>query len=112
MISSTTELKPNDVAVILRPNVVDGVWSGSFDVMVSGIGPVTIKDIDMDQMIGMGVMLASVVPLMEHDKEIASQIVEYCNNNYSNIGEFELAEEEVEVVTSLDINTRCVGGVQ
>lgn len=109
---STTELKPNDVAVVLRPTVVDGKWAGSFDVMVSGIGPITLTDVEMDQMIGMGVLLASVVPLMEHDKEIACQIIDYCNKNYSEVGEFEAAEEELEVVTSLAANTRCVGGVQ
>lgn len=109
---STTELKPNDVAVILRPTIVDGNWAGSFDVMVSGIGPITIKPVDMDQLIGMGVLLASVVPLMEHDKEIACQIIDYCNKNYSDVGEFEAAEEELEVVTALSANTRCIGGLQ
>jgi len=112
MIASTTELKPNDVAVILRPTVVDGNWTGSFDVMVSGIGPVSIKDVDMDQMIGMGILLASVVPLMEHDREIACQITEYCNKHYSDIGEFTPEENVVEEVTTLTASTRCAGGVQ
>jgi hypothetical protein len=110
--NSTTELKPNDVAVILRPNIADGKWTGSFDIMVSGIGPITLTNIEMDQLIGMGVLLVSVVSLMEHDKEIACQIIDYCNKNYSDVGEFETAEEELEVVTSLSVNTRCVGGVQ
>jgi len=100
------------VAVILRPNVADGKWVGSYDVMVSGFGPATLSPLEMDQLIGMGIILASVVPLMEHDKEIACQIIDYCNKNYSDIGEFEPAEEELEVVTSLAANTRCVGGVQ
>jgi len=112
MISSTTELKPNDVAVILRPTVVDGNWTGSFDVMVSGIGPITIKAIDMDQMVGMGILLASVVPFMEHNPQAAAEIMKYCNDNYSEVGEFTPEEDVLEDVTILTASTRCAGGVQ
>ena len=37
-----SDLRPNDVAVILRPTFDDGEWSGGFDVLVSGFGPITI----------------------------------------------------------------------
>ncbi len=83
----TNEVKPNDVAVILRPTIEDGQWHGSFEVLVSGFGPITLSKEQMDDMIGMGVLLASVVPFMEKHEDVAEQIMEHCNECYSEFGE-------------------------
>ena len=107
---SENVLEPNDVAVVLRPFIVDGVWTGGFSVMVSGIGPVTMNTDDMSNMIGMGVLLASVVPLLEKDKDVAEKIMTHCNNEYSDVGVFEY--DSSEVPDSISVNTRCVGGMQ
>lgn len=106
---SSTSLLPNDVVVILRPTIVDNEWNGSFDVMVSGIGPVTISSDDMDKMVGMGVVLASVVPLLEKDKETAQTILAHCNEHYSELGDFTYDEPFNGV---LNKDTTCTGGVQ
>jgi hypothetical protein len=82
-----TELRPNDVAIILRPTIQDGMWAGDFEVLVSGFGPVTLKKEHMDDMIGMGVLVASVVPFMEEHEDIAKQIMEYCSKYYGDVGE-------------------------
>lgn len=82
-----TELKPNDVAIILRPNIQNGKWEGDFEVLVSGFGPITLSKEHMDDMIGMGVLVASVVPFMEEHEHIAKQIMEYCSKYYSHLGE-------------------------
>ena len=111
MIESTTNLKPNDVTVILRPSMDGDVWTGAFDVMVAGIGPVTLQPDEMQKMVGMGVLLASVVPLMETDREVAQTILTHCNEKYSELGEFDL-EDEPDAVTTLTAGTRCAGGMQ
>jgi len=47
-----TQIKPNDIAVILRPNHQSGVeWDGDFEVLVSGFGPVTMSKDDIDKLI-------------------------------------------------------------
>jgi hypothetical protein len=84
-----TELRPNDVAIILRPTIQDGMWAGDFEVLVSGFGPVTLKKEHMDDMIGMGVLIASVVPFMEEHEDIAKQIMEHCDKYYSHVAEVE-----------------------
>lgn len=82
-----SDLKPNDIAIILRPTVVDGVWQGDFEVLVSGFGPFTLQKEAIDDMIGMAVLVASTVPFMEEHEEIAQQIMEYCGKYYGEIGD-------------------------
>ena len=78
-----TQIKPNDIAVILRPNHQSGVeWDGDFEVLVSGFGPVTMGKDDIDKLIAMGVLLASVFPFMEKNADIAHLIMEHCNKFY------------------------------
>jgi len=78
------DLQPNDIAVILRPNLgEDKEWDSTFEVIVSGFGPVSISKEAMDDMIGMAVLLASVVPLMESNEEIAKEIMDHCNKFYA-----------------------------
>ncbi len=80
------ELVPNDVAVILRPKFEeDGKWHGEFEVLVTGFGPITMTKEQMDDMIGMGVLLASVVPYMEHDPEFVDKLGKFCNEFYGDI---------------------------
>jgi hypothetical protein len=114
-----TELQPNDVAIILRPKVEADVWTGVYDVMISGFGPITIKPEDMDSMIGVAVLLASVIPLMDEDEDIASIIHTYCSKHYSDMVD-EISYDEkhdsfapVTVGTpgDLSVDTKTHGGV-
>jgi hypothetical protein len=107
-----TSLKPNDVAVILRPSFDDGVWDGGFEVIVSGFGPVTMKREDMDNLIGMAVLLASTVPLMEKDEEFSQKATDHCNEFYSEFGELEYNLDHDSFGDGLNINTKCAGGTQ
>ena len=115
MSETKTSLKPNDVAVILRPTFEDGEWVGSFEVLVSGFGPVTMKREDMDNLIGMGVLLASVIPLMEKDEELAQRATDHCNEFYGEFGDIEYNpahDSFADVDTEFSIDTKCTGGVQ
>jgi len=107
-------LKPNDVAVILRPSFEDGEWTKTFEVLVTGFGPVTMKPDDMDNLIGMGVLLASVVPLMEKDEEFARKAADHCNEFFGEFGELEYnsVPDSIDADMEISIDTKCVGGVQ
>jgi len=114
------DLQPNDIAVILRPNIgEDKQWDNTFEVIVSGFGPVSISKEAMDDMIGMAVLLASVVPLMESNEEVAKEIMDYCNKFYAhnaanieynaNHNSFHISEEDMEVFNADSVT---VGGMQ
>ena len=113
------DLQPNDIAVILRPNLgEDKQWDNTFEVIVSGFGPVSISKEAMDDMIGMAVLLASVVPLMESNEEVAKEIMDHCNKFYAhnaasieynaNHNSFSINEEDV----VFDIDSPTVGSMQ
>jgi len=114
------DLQPNDIAVILRPNLgEDKQWDNTFEVIVSGFGPVSISKEAMDDMIGMAVLLASVVPLMESNEEVAKEIMDHCNKFYAhnavnieynaNHNSFPVNEEDAAL---FDIDSPTVGGMQ
>ena len=114
------DLQPNDVAIILRPHVgKDGEWDQTYEVIISGFGPVSISKEAMDDMIGMAVLLASFVPLMESDEEIAAAITDHCGKFYAhnaidvdydmNHNSFADLDKDPR---SFDIDTPTVGGVQ
>lgn len=119
--NSKNDLQPNDVAIILRPHVgKDGEWDQTYEVIISGFGPVTISKEAMDDMIGMAVLLASVVPLMESNEEVAAEIMEHCNKFYAHnaIGvNYDMNHNSFaglldKDLIPFDINTPTVGGVQ
>jgi hypothetical protein len=108
------QLKPNDVAVILRPTFENGEWTQEFEVLVTGFGPITMKKEDMDQMIGMGVLLASVIPLMDTDEEFTKMVTDHCHKFYGDLGEFEYNPEHDSFNDkfTLSADTKTHGGIQ
>jgi hypothetical protein len=110
---SSTSLKPNDIALILRPTIVDGVYQNNFQVLVSGFGPLTISEDDVNNLIGMATILASVIPHMEEDEKLADKLVEYCGKMFGNLGDFSYNPDHDSFGDgSFTINTKTMGGVQ
>jgi hypothetical protein len=110
---SSTNLKPNDIALILRPIIVDGKYTNTFQVLVSGFGPLTISPDETDNLIGMATILASVIPHMEEDEKLANKLVEYCGKMFGDVGDFFYnADHDSFGDGSFSINTKTVGGVQ
>ena len=110
---SSTNLKPNDIALILRPTIVDGKYKNNFQVLVSGFGPLTISEDDVNNLIGMATILASVIPHMEEDEALANKLVEYCGKMFGDIGDISYnANHDSFGDGSFTINTKTVGGVQ
>lgn len=110
---SSTSLKPNDIALILRPLIIDGVYQNNFQVLLSGFGPLTISDDDVNNLIGMATILASVIPHMEEDEKLADKLVEYCGKMFGNLGDFSYNPDHDSFGDgSFTINTKTMGGIQ
>jgi len=111
--AASTSLKPNDIALILRPTIVDGVYTNNFQVLVSGFGPLTISEEAINNLIGMATILASVIPHMEEDEKLADKLVEYCGKMFGDVGDFFYnADHDSFGDNSFTIDTKTVGGVQ
>jgi len=105
--------KPNDVAVILRPITnKDDEWDGNFELMVCAVGPVTLPEEDMQDMLGVATLMATTVPMMEDDKAFAEKIIIKCGELYAD-GNIDLgvvtAVDETHVLTQY---SKTVGGMQ
>ena len=110
---TSTSLKPNDIALILRPTIVDGKYTNNFQVLVSGFGPLTISEDDVNNLIGMATILASVIPHMEEDEALANKLVEYCGKMFADVGDISYnANHDSFGDGSFTINTKTVGGIQ
>lgn len=110
---TSTSLKPNDIALILRPTIVDGKYQNNFQVLVSGFGPLTISEDDVNNLIGMATILASVIPHMEEDEALANKLVEYCGKMFGDIGDISYnANHDSFGDGSFTINTKTIGGIQ
>jgi len=110
---TSTSLKPNDIALILRPTIVDGVYQNNFQVLVSGFGPLTISEDDVNNLIGMATILAATIQHMEEDEALANKLVEYCGKMFGDIGDISYnANHDSFGDGSFTINTKTIGGIQ
>lgn len=110
---SSTSLRPNDIALILRPTIVDGIYQNNFQVLVSGFGPLTISEDDVNNLIGMATILAATVQYMEEDEQLANKLVEYCGKMFGDVGDFFYnADHDSFGDGNFTIDTKTVGGIQ
>ena len=100
-------LKKNDVAVVLRPIIEDGVeWDGAFQMLVSVAGPVELDEDHMRSLLTVASYLAAAVPLMEESKAFTELLR---NRADQLIGDVLIGDSGTALLTR---NTKCEGGVQ
>ena len=106
------KLKPNDVALVLRPHCKDGeAWDGNFQVMISGVGPVTMSEEDFASLVHIGMVIATSVQLIDEDPALADRFLEKVKANYNQSALDELDDvKDAEFVLSK--YTKTIGGVQ
>lgn len=110
---SSTSLKPNDIALILRPTIENGEYTKSFQVLVSGFGPLTISRDDADNLIGMAMILAATVQYMQEDDKLADKLVEYCGKVFADVGDFTYNPDHDSFNDGIfTVDTKTVGGMQ
>jgi hypothetical protein len=100
-------LKPNDVAVVLRPIIEDGVeWDGAFQMLVSVAGPVTLGEEPMRSLMTVASYLAAAVPLMEESKAFTELLRDRAEQL---TGDVLIGDGGTALLTK---DTKCEGGVQ
>lgn len=100
-------LKKNDVAVVLRPIIEDGVeWDGSFQLLVNVVGPVTLDEEHMKSLLTVASYLAAAVPLMEESKAFTELLRDRAEQL---TGDVLIGDS---MVPLLNKDTKCEGGVQ
>jgi hypothetical protein len=106
------KLKPNDVAVVLRPFVKKGeAWDGDFEVMISGVGPVTMSEEDFSSLVHIGMVIAATVQLIDEDPALADRFLDKVKSMYDQSALDELEDvKDAEFVLSK--YTKTIGGVQ
>ena len=106
------KLKPNDVALVLRPHCKDGeAWDGNFQVMISGVGPVTMNEEDFGSLIHIAMVIATSVQLIDEDPALADRFLDKVKERYNQSAIEELDDvKDAEFVLSK--YTKTIGGVQ
>jgi hypothetical protein len=106
-------MKPNDVAMILRPIIVEGEeWDGGFEVLIAGIGPITMPEDSIRELISMAMLVATTIPMMESDVELTEKIMTECAKVYGDADDVDIQNmTSVEDGLSLTIDSKTVGGV-
>ena len=106
------KLKPNDVALVIRPHYKEGeAWDGNFQVMISGVGPVTMSEEDFASLVHIGMVIATSVQLIDEDPALADRFIERVKANYNQSAIQELDDvKDAEFVLSK--YTKTIGGVQ
>ena len=100
-------LKKNDIAVVLRPIIEDGVeWNGSFQLLVNVVGPVDLDDDHMRSLLTVASYLAAAVPLMEE----STKFTELLSGKAEQLAATVLIGDSAMPLLTED--TDCEGGVQ
>jgi hypothetical protein len=107
-------LQPNDVAMVLRPiRNDDDEWDGSFEILISGVGPVTMPEENVRELISMAMLVATTIPMMEKDSDLTEQIMIECAKFYGEADDVDIAKMlEPSGEFTLTINSKTVGGTQ
>lgn len=100
-------LKKNDVAVVLRPIIDDGVeWDGAFQMLVTVAGPVELDEEHMRSLLTVASYLAAAVPLMEESKAFTELLRDRAEQLS---GDVLIGDSMSPLLTR---NTKCEGGMQ
>ena len=100
-------LNKNDVAVVLRPIIEDGVeWDGAFQLLVSVAGPVELDEEHMKSLLTVASYLAAAVPLMEESKAFTELLRDRAEQL---TGDVLIGDSGATLLTK---NTKCEGGMQ
>ena len=100
-------LQKNDVALVLRPIIEDGVeWDGAFQLMVSVAGPVALDEEHMKSLLTVASYLAAAVPLMEESKAFTELLRDRAEQL---TGDVLIGDGGTALLTK---DTKCEGGVQ
>ena len=107
-------LKPNDVALVLRPIVTeDNEWDGNFEVFITGVGPITIPEGNIRDLISIAMLVATTISMMEEDVDLTEKIMTECAKLYGDADDVDIQTMlSTEESLSLTVNSKTFGGMQ
>ena len=106
-----TKIKPNDIAIILRPDAEEGkAFEGTFEILIAGYGPFNMSEDEVRSLVSIAMMMASTISLMEEDVKLTERIMERCAQIY--VEPEEVMKEDIDNTFTLLSSTKCVGGMQ
>jgi hypothetical protein len=106
------KLKPNDVALVIRPHYKEGEkWDGNFQVMISGVGPVTMSEEEFASLVHIAMVIATSVQLIDEDPALAERFLDKVKEQY-NQSAFEELDDVKDAEFVLSKYTKTIGGVQ
>jgi len=108
------ELKPNDVMIIFRPtNINKGDWDGSYNLLISAIGPLSLSEDDIGKLVSSAMMTAACTKLLETDAELADRAYKHCEQSFGDMEDATAVPMNVyDNEYHLDESTPTIGGVQ
>lgn len=107
-------LRPNDVAMVLRPILTEGEeWDGNFEILITGVGPTTMPEDSIRELISMAMLVATTIPMMEQDVDLTERIMIECAKLYGEADDVDIQKMIVsDTGITLTVNSKTIGGMQ
>ena len=107
-------LRPNDVAMVLRPILTEGEeWDGNFEILITGVGPTTMPEDSIRELISMAMLVATTIPMMEQDVDLTERIMIECAKLYGEADDVDIQKMIVsDTGLTLTVNSKTFGGMQ
>jgi hypothetical protein len=114
MDASEESLRPNDVAMVLRPILTEGEeWDGNFEILITGVGPTTMPEDSIRELISMAMLVATTIPMMEQDVDLTERIMIECAKLYGEADDVDIQKMIVsDTGITLTVNSKTIGGMQ
>ena len=114
MDASEESLRPNDVAMVLRPILTEGEeWDGNFEILITGVGPTTMHEDSIRELISMAMLVATTIPMMEQDVDLTERIMIECAKLYGEADDVDIQKMIVsDTGLTLTVNSKTIGGMQ
>lgn len=114
MDASEESLRPNDVAMVLRPILTEGEeWDGNFEILITGVGPTTMHEDSIRELISMAMLVATTIPMMEQDVDLTERIMIECAKLYGEADDVDIQKMIAsDNGMTLTVNSKTFGGMQ
>lgn len=108
MNTSAFTLDGNDFLIRISPLCENGKWTGRVDVSILSSADNSLNETDFNTVTKLAEMVASSIPVMEHDDYVLDTLEEYADRMNEALAELEEAEYDDNVI-KLDVRTKTRG---
>jgi len=100
--------------MVLRPILTEGEeWDGNFEILITGVGPTTMPEDSIRELISMAMLVATTIPMMEQDVDLTERIMIECAKLYGEADDVDIQKMIVsDTGITLTVNSKTIGGMQ